>query len=412
MSKNKKKNSEGSEEVENQVTVEVNSEKNKSLNEADSAGKPAVDSAAGDQQTGSESKKKFSKGALLIITVILLSLIWNLLADRYTPYTNQARVQGFVVGVAPKVSGIVTKVYAENDQRVVKGQPLFEIDRANYEIALAKAESDLQKAESQLGAGTAGVESATAHLRAAKANELKAEQDANRQERLYQQDSGSISVRRLEIARANLEYSRAMVTGAEAEVQRAIGQRGGDETDNSLVKAAVSALEKAQLDLENTVVRASSEGMITDLRTDVGQFAGAGSPVMTLIAIQDVWIIADFKENNLGHLAEGDPVEILLDALPGEIIPGKVHSIGLGVSATKPPPAGNLPTIQNNRDWLRQTQRFPVVIHFEANQIEKIYPSLRIGGQVDVIAFTDDHSILKLLGESYIRFMSWISYAY
>ena len=196
MSKNKKKNSEGSEEVENQVTAEVNSEKNKSLSEADSAGKPAVDSAAGDQQTGSESKKKFSKGALLIITVILLSLIWNLLADRYTPYTNQARVQGFVVGVAPKVSGIVTKVYAENDQRVVKGQPLFEIDRANYELALAKAESDLHKAESQLGAGTAGVESATAHLRAAKANELKAEQDANRQERLYQQDSGSISVRR------------------------------------------------------------------------------------------------------------------------------------------------------------------------------------------------------------------------
>ena len=357
-------------------------------------------------------KKELSRGVKWIFALIIVSLIWNVLADRFTPYTDQARVQGFVVGVAPKVSGVVTEVFVQNNVEVDQGQPLFQIDRVNYEIALNKAKSDLQRAESQMGAGSAGIESAKANLRVAKANELKAEQDANRQERLYQQDSGSISVRRLEVARATLEQARAMVIGAEAEVERAIGQRGGEETNNAQVKAALSAVEKAEEDLSNTTVRAASRGVITDLKTDVGQFAGAGSPAMTLIAMHDVWISAEFTENNLGNLAVGSPVEIVLDSLPGRIIRGEVRSIGLGVSAAKPAPAGSLPSIQNNRDWLRQTQRFPVVISFDSDQINSIYQQLRIGGQADVIVYTEGHSLLKLCGEMYIRFLSWLSYAY
>ncbi len=359
-----------------------------------------------------DSKKGLTKGMKWIIGVILASLLWNVMADRYTPYTNQARVQGFVVGVAPKVSGVVTKVYVNNNMEVEKGQALFEIDKVNYEIALNKANSDLQKAESQMGAGSAGIESARANLRVAKANEVKAEQDASRLERLYEQDSGSISVRRLEVSRANLEQARAMVSGAEAEVERAIGQRGGEEDNNAQVKAALSAVEKAEEDLRNTTVRASSRGVITDLKADVGQFAGTGSPVMTLIAMHDVWISAEFTENNLGNLAVGSPVEIVLDSLPGRVVKGTVKSVGLGISSTKSAPPGNLPTIQNSRDWLRQTQRFPVVISFDPDHISLVYHQLRIGGQADVIAYTEGHPMLKALGEIYIRILSWLSYAY
>lgn len=380
--------------------------------DTEQAAKEQNEAAPKEKAAETGAKTTVSRGVKLILGVILLSLIWNLLADRYTPYTSQARVQGFVVGVSPKVAGLVTKVWVENNQEVTAGQPLFEIDRAHYEIALSKAESDLQKAESQMGAGSAGIESARANLRAAEANALKAKQDANRQERLYEQDPGSISVRRLEIARASLEQARAMVIGQEAEVMRAIGQRGGEESNNSQVKAARSAVEKAQLDLENTVVRASSRGIITDLRADVGQFAGTGAPVLTLIAIHDVWISAEFTENNLGHLHEGSPVEIVLDALPGQIITGKVQSIGLGITAAKPPSAGTLPTIQNDRDWLRQTQRFPVVIRFDPGQMQEISQQLRIGGQADVIAYSEGHSLLKALGKLYIRWQSWVSYAY
>ncbi len=363
-------------------------------------------------QTPPEAKKSLNKGVLLIVLLILLSLLWYFLADRFTPYTSQARVQGFVVGVAPKVAGLVTKVWVKNDQEVDQGQPLFEIDKASYEIALKKARSDLENTESQVGAGTAGIESARANLRAAKANALKARQDADRQERLYRQDPGTISVRRLETARSSLEQARAKVSQAEAEVQRAIEQKGGDDEDNAKLKAALSAVEKAELDLGNTVVRASSRGVITDLRADVGQYAGTGSPVMTLVAIHDVWINAEFTENNLGHLAVGSPVEIVLDALPGKVYQGRVRSIGLGVSASQPPPAGTLPTIQNSRDWLRQAQRFPVVIDFDTGQDEQLVHHLRIGGQADIIAYTRDEGPLRLLGGWYIRMMSWFSYAY
>ena len=77
-----------------------------------------------------------------------------------------------------------------------------------------------------------------------------------------------------------------------------------------------------------------------------------------------------------------------------------------------PPPPGQLPTIQNNRDWLRQAQRFPVIIEFEPGQAEQLRDYVRVGGQVDVMAFSEGHGFLKLLGQAYIRLMSWLSYAY
>jgi multidrug resistance efflux pump len=352
------------------------------------------------------------KGTLVILLVILASLTWYLLADRFTPYTRQARVQGFVVGVAPKVAGLITQVWVRNDEEVIPDQPLFEIDPSQYEIALKRAQSDLENAHRQVEAGSAGVETARANLRAALANRLKAEQDATRLRRLHRDDPGTISVRRLEVAQASLDKARAQVDAAKAEVQRAIEQMGGDEDENAILKTALSAVEKAELDLDNTVVRAPSRGVISDLRADVGQFAGTGSPMMTLIAIHDVWINAEFTENNLGHLRPGTPVEIVFDSLPGKVFPGEVRSIGLGVSTGQAPAAGTLPSIQNNRDWLRQSQRFPVVIAFDRRLHEELRSHLRVGGQASVMAYTEGHGLLELLGKGYIRLMSWISYAY
>jgi multidrug resistance efflux pump len=353
------------------------------------------------------------KGALLVVLVIVLSLAWYLVSDRYTPYTSQARVQGYVVGVAPKVAGLVTQIWVKNNQEVEQGDRLFEIDASQYEIALNRAQSDLQSARYQVEAGSAGVESARASLRIALANELKARQDADRQERLYREDRGTISVRRLEVARATLKASQAKVDAARAEVQRAIEQKGGDVDDNANLKTAQSAVDKAQLDLDNTAVTAASRGVITDLRADVGQYANAGSPVMTLIAIHDVWVDAEFTENNLGRVRVGSPVEMALDSLPGEILSGSIRSIGLGVSdGQAPPPAGTLPTIQNNRDWLRQSQRFPVIISFDPGQEERLREYVRVGGQVDVIAYSQGQPLLRLLGQAYIRLQSLLSYAY
>jgi multidrug resistance efflux pump len=371
-----------------------------------------ANSVAEEKKEENTAPAAVKKGSAGIILVIILSLAWYLAADRFTPYTQQARVQGFVIGVAPKVGGVVTEVWVKNDEKVTVDQSLFEIDRSQYEIALKRAQSDLENTLKKIGAGTAGVESAKANLLAAKANETKAEQDASRQERLYKEDKGSISVRRLETSRSTLAQARAKVLAANAEIQRAIEQKGGEGEDNAQFKSALSAVEKANLDLENTVVRASASGIVTDLRADVGLFAGAGSPVLTLIAIQDFWIRAEFTENNLGHMRVGDPVELVVDALPGKVFNGKVRSIGLGVSAGQPPPAGTLPTIENNRDWLRQSQRYPVIIETDEDQHGALQNHVRVGGQVEVMVYTREAGLLKSIGKWYIRAMSWFSYAY
>ena len=354
------------------------------------------------------------KGIRWVLLLIVLSLAWYLLADRYTPYTQQARVGAFVIPVAAEVAGRVIRVNVRNNQDVKAGDVLFELDPQPLQIAVDRAKADLESTRRQVGASTAGIASAQASLRAAQANELKTRQDNQRLEGLYKQDPGTISVRLLEVSRANREQAVAQVAAARAEVQRAQEQEGGNTDTNAQLRSAASALAKAELDLANTRIGARSAGLITDLRTDVGQFAAVGSPVMTLIAIHDVWISADLTENNLGRVQPGTPVAIVLDALPGEVLDGRVRSVGYGVSVGQTPAPGTLPSIQNSRDWLRPAQRFPVIIEFTEEAKKRLIDNraIRAGGQAEVMAFPSEGNPLNPLGRLFVGLMSWLSYAY
>ncbi|MHC8286498.1 HlyD family secretion protein [Pseudomonas sp. XS1P51] len=354
------------------------------------------------------------KGIKWVLLLIVLSLAWYLLADRFTPYTQQARVGAFVIPVASEVAGRVTRVNVRNNQDVKAGDVLFEVDPQTYQIAVDRARADLESTRRQIGASTAGIASAQANLRAAQANELKARQDNQRLEGLYREDPGTISVRLLEVSRANREQAVSQVAAARAEVQRAREQEGGSEEDNALLRSAATALSKAELDQTNTQIRARSAGLITDLRTDVGQFAAAGTPVMTLIAIHDVWISADMTENNLGLVKPDTPVAIVLDALPGEVFAGRVRSVGYGISVGQTPAPGTLPSVQNSRDWLRPAQRFPVIIEFSEDSMSTLRDSraIRAGGQAEVMAFPTQGNPLNPLGRLFLGLMSWLSYAY
>ena len=221
-------------------------------------------------------------------------------------------------------------------------------------------------------------------------------------------------MRLLEVSRANHAQAVSQVAAARAEVQRAREQEGGSDQDNALLRSAATALSKAELDLANTQVRARSAGLITDLRTDTGQFAAAGTPVMTLIAIHDVWISADMTENNLGLVKPDTEVSIVLDALPGEVFSGHVRSVGYGVSVGQPTSPGALPTVQNSRDWLRPAQRFPVIIEFSAESLATLRDGrgIRAGGQAEVMAFPTAGNPLNPLGHLFLGLMSWLSYAY
>lgn len=358
-----------------------------------------------------KSKDPSRRGVQITLAVIGLTLTWYLLADRFTPYTQQARVQAYVVPVAPEVAGRVSRVLVENNQMIKAGQVLFEINPEPYEIAVTKARAELQNMRGQVGASTAGIDSAQASLRVAEAGELEASQDRARLERLYRDDPGTISLRRLEISRANQAKASSQVAAARAEVQRARETEGGSGEDNARLRSATAALEQAELDLSKTRVKAASTGLITDLRIEVGQYAGAGSPQMTLIALNDLWISAELSENNLGHLQPGTPVAIVLDARPGHVYRGRIRSIGYGISVGQAPPPGSLPTVENNRDWLRAAQRFPVIVELEDGELGD-YRGLRVGGQAEVMAFPSEGNPLNLLGRAFLRVMSWLSFAY
>ncbi|KGE03037.1 HlyD family secretion protein [Pseudohaliea rubra] len=352
------------------------------------------------------------RSGLLLFTIVVLSLGWYLLADRYTPYTSQARVEAYVVGVAPKVAGKVTAVLVGNNERVSRGQPLFRIDDSQYAIAAEAARADLANVRQQVRAGEAAVTTARANLRAAEANRVKADKDWQRLQRLRDEDPGTVSLRRLEISEASLEAARAQVAAATSEVQRAIDTMGGLGESNTQLEAARARVAKAELDLANSTVVAETDGFVTALRTEVGQFAGTGSPVLTLIALEDLWIDAAYTENNLGRLAPGTAVEIILDVLPGRVYPGRIRGIGRGISAGRDAPAGTLPTVRSSRDWLRPAQRFPVQVAFDEPLPAAFRKHILVGGQASVIAYGEGAGPLATLGRLYIRLASLLSYAY
>ncbi len=369
---------------------------------------PAAAVAAPPPPTPGKGSKR---GAIVVMVLILASLAWHFVADRLTPYTSQARIQAFVVPVAPEVSGTVLKVHVKNNDNVKPGQPLFDIDPTNYRIALQRTTSDYESVRLSVTGSNASVQAAKASVQSAKAGYVYAQQDADRLEQIYKEDPGALSLRRVQNAQANRVKAQSQVAAAEADLLRAIAAAGDQGDKNAQLASARAAVEKAELDLKRTQVLAPSGGSVTDLQTDAGRFAQTGAAAMTLIASQDLWISADMTENNLGNIKPGAQVAIVLDVMPGEILKGRVRSVGTGISPGKPAQPGALPEVQNSRDWLRQAQRFPVAVEFDPADRDRLR-GVRIGGQADVLVYTGDNPVMNFLGRLYIGLMSYLSYLY
>jgi multidrug resistance efflux pump len=337
-------------------------------------------------------------------------MVYYLAADRVTPFTSQARVHALVVPVAAEVSGIVTDVMIDNNQAVQAGDLLFQIDPQNYELAVENARASLESARQATRVSSADVATAEAKVVSAKASLQSAEQDAVRLRRIKEEDAGAISDRRIEIAENSLTGARGGLAAAEASLQKAIEALGETGDDNTKVQQAQAALEQVELNLTRTRVVAPVHGVVTDVRVDRGNFAAAGAPQMTFVASHDIWIQADFTENNLGNIRRGDPVEIVFDALPGQVFKGQVRTTGFGVKVDSAP-LGSLPTIDNDRQWLRDAQRFAVLVDFELLGAED-RAGLRVGAQASVIVYTGDGWIMKTIGKIKMRLQSILTYLY
>lgn len=350
------------------------------------------------------------KATFITLALVALLLLWYLIADRMVPVTNQARVHALVVPVAAEVSGTVQSVDVSNSQRVAAGQVLFSIDPERYEFAVQAAEADLQTARQSMGASSANVSAAEAALVSALANLERASKDAVRLNSIKTEDPGAISQRRIESAEANLAVAKGQLDAARANVEKARQDLGKTGEQNSRILQAQSALAAARLNLERTVVRAPEDGLVTDVRVSNGNYANASSPQMTFIALNKIWVQADFTENNLGNIKAGNRVSILFDALPGKTFVGEVRELGFGV-AVDSAPLGSLPTIKNDRNWLRAEQRFPVTVAFQLPS-KQLLSQLRVGSQATVVVFTGDHALINSLASLQMWFRSKLTYAY
>jgi len=333
--------------------------------------------------------------------------VLHIFSDKYTPYTANGRIEAFVVPIVPQVSGTLTKVNVTNNQLVSADQVLAVIDSAKYELAVTKAKADLQQATQSSQADVSSVTTAQARVAEAEANLKNAEVKGKRIIKLSTQGAASMS--RADDARLKIEASKAKLASARSELEKAKSNLGNTGKDNARIQVALAALQTTELDLVRSAVRAPSQGIITNLTVDVGQYAATGSPLMTFIATHFVWIQADMRENCLVNIKSGDPAELVLDAAPGKVFNGEVMSVGYGVSDNGTNTLGGLATVQTTQGWLRQAQHMPVLIKFSDKEA-RAYK--RVGGQVNVIIYTGTHSLLNGLGKLWIRMISFLSHIY
>jgi len=384
------------------------------MSEKDSNKDPSVETQTDenieDKSSVKQTRDPVRKWTFIILTAVVLLLVWYLVSDRLTPFTSQARVHALVVPIAPEVSGTVISVDVGNNQRVSAGQDLFHIDPERYRLAVETAQADMQTARQSMGVSSANVTAAEAALVSAEANLVRSDKDATRLQRIKDEDPGAISQRRIESAEASLASARGRVDASRANVEKARQDLGQTGEQNSRILQAQSALSQARLNFERTVVRAPQDGLVTDVRVNKGNYANASAPQMTFIAVDNVWIQADFTENNLGNIKAGDRVEIVFDVLPGEVYSGTVRELGFGVSVNSAP-LGSLPTINNNQGWLRAAQRYPVLVDFNLGA-QQTAVRLRVGSQATVVVFTGDNALINTLARLQIWLSSILTYAY
>ena len=343
----------------------------------------------------------------MVLVVCIALFTWHLFSDRFTPYTDQARIEGFIVPVVPQVSGYLVDISVVLHDRVHAGQVLAQIDREPFELAVRSARAALANAGQQVGAQTAGIEAAAGRGGVSRARLERSQRYYDRVQRAFERNPGALSQADRDNADASLAQAEANLISSEAELERSKIQLGSTGVDNPIIETAAAALATAEFNLTQTSMIAWSDGIIESLALDVGHYAQAGQAVMTFVSRKQLWIAAHMRENSLFHLAPGQRVDLVLDVAPGRIYEASVRSVGVGVSTGSNGNRGELPVVESSQGWLRDPQRFPVIINLEDEEARDL---LRVGGQATVTIYTGDRPLLNRLARFRIWMESWLSY--
>jgi multidrug resistance efflux pump len=340
---------------------------------------------------------------LFILLVIVALVAYYVLSDRYTPLTTDAYVQAYVVQVAPRVEGQVVRVYVQENQAVNRGDVLFEIDRRPFEHQVDLLTAMRVEAVQQVAQLESELSAAKADDARLIAEEAYARVVHDQEKAIFKREATTDrkyveAVQKYKAAQAALERSRALVR----KVEQALAARIG--TEHALVAEVEAQLALARLNLEWSRVYAPCDGLITDLQLREGAYTHTGRAVLTLIDTSRWLVVANYRENALARLREGQPARVALRTLPGRLFDARVVSVGWGVSQGQGVPSGQLPDVKVPGNWVPPAQRFQVRLTLDDPQA----PPLRVGMTGSVAVYTEPEGVLNHVTGFWHQVIAWL----
>ncbi len=331
-----------------------------------------------------------------VLGVFLLAGIaagaWWLLVGRWHESTDDAYVSGNLVQVTPQVAGVVLAIHADDTERVEAGKPIVELDKADAQVALAQAEAQLARTVRSVRNLKFTSTGAEANVEQRRSDLAKAEQDLARRRGI--EKSGAVSGEEIQHALDAVAAAKAALDAAKRQLdaQQAIVERT-TVRDHPDVLAAAAKVREAWLALSRTTLPAPVTGMVARRTVQVGQRVAPGTPLMTIVPLDTVWVDANFKENQLANLRAGQPVELEADAYGSDV---KFHGQVAGFSAGTGAAFSLLPAQNATGNWIKVVQRVPVRIALDGKELAQ-HP-LQVGLSMRADVDTHDRGGPRLQG--------------
>lgn len=322
--------------------------------------------------------------------VLLLLFAWHLPPFQPAhPETENAYIRGMVTTVAPQASGYVSTVEVADFQTVAQGDIIARIDDRIPRQKLAQAQAQAAAARAAIHVAEQNIASAQAALRANQAAVASAQSSLATAETAWDRASalqtrGVASQSATDQSELSLQQARAALQQAQAQqdvqTEAIATARVTMQARQADITSADAAVELAQIDLDNTVIRAPSDGHLGQVTVRVGQYVTAGSALVSLVGT-DTWVIANFRETNLRGMREGEPVAITVDALDHRGFTGRVQAFSPATASEYSLLSGANAT----GNFTKIAQRLPVRISIDPGQAgaEYLRPGMSVVVRVD-----------------------------
>lgn len=328
------------------------------------------------------ARRRFAGALICVVAIASGGVAWMWAGPWAATSTNNAYVRGDVTSLAAKVGGYVTAVEIEDNQPVRQGDVLFRIDDRDYRARLAQAVANVQAARARLTNVDAETELQRSLIRQAEAQRRSAVAEQGLAERANQRRhalirSNAVSQAAVDESDAANARAEAGLAGANATLQAQEQRLAVLATQREAALAALAqsqaARDLAQFDLDNTVVRAPVAGVVGNRQVRLGRLIAPGATLLDIVPVDDVWLVANFKETQLADIRPGQRVRISIDGYPDLAIAGVVDSFAPGSGAA----FSLLPADNATGNFVRVVQRVPVKIRFLSNPLPgRIVPGL------------------------------------